>query len=129
MDHVSEASSYEDRKNIVKYFHALACGVLSVKEKLEIVMSKALCREQEEFSYDSCGLRVVAEKESIVMERLESLEKELGSRLDYLTKKSTQVVFEPIQEDGAIEETIVKALLSRISFIKVCLADTYLLML
>ena len=120
MDHISEASDYSDTKNITKYFHALAGGVLSIKEKLEIVMSKALCREQEEFSYDSCGLKVTAEKESVVLERLETLEKELVARIEFLTKKSTGQSFEPIQQDGALEETIVKALLSRISFIKVC---------
>lgn len=124
LPHLEQHSDYSNPNNVVKYFHGFCNGILLLKTKLEYVMARTSCRESEEFSYDSCGFPEVQlmDSETKVMERFDNFETELSNRLSFLSGKQATQSFEPFQEDKLVEETITNALLSRISFIKVCAA-------
>jgi len=116
MKSLREASDYEQPQNIVKYFHGFANGLLLLKKVVDDVMSRTSCREGEEFSSDTCGFIVEADaNDTEIIQNLEILENQLNARL------SPSNALEPLQSSAEIEKNVVSALLSRISFIKVCI--------
>ncbi|KAL9644541.1 hypothetical protein ABK040_009405 [Willaertia magna] len=117
LKYIDEKCDYEDNKNIVRFFHSYASGIILIKELVEEVMTISSCREIEEFSLDQSGFYVkLNTKPNIVTQRIEKIEKELIERISNL-KKGIKF-YENIQENNEIELTILNALLNRISFIK-----------